>query len=468
MSNFTLVKLLIHFAFLVCTTNQAPAIEDVANKLFVDQIAASKASLNIPGISVKHGIIQPVAEENVADLEPSNRSEKIILNTFSRGDEISTLSRKWVDYAKENIPQFFRRFYALVVEKSREQPVILLFLFLILFFALNTIGIVLLLNYSLKRKIRKEKFLRVFGKMYEEVLISYMFGVIDWPTASAKLKQKEKQENRKVLISILLNFKENFRGDLEKLVPEIYLQLGLQHDSLKSVNSSKVFTKTQGIIELTHLHPDGAKDIVRDLINAKNDYVRSEAQIAFIRLNPEQPFKFFEDLRQPFTRWTQISAFNLIRINQLPVPSFAQYLDGWHINIRNFSLRMIVFFQQLENIPGIIRMVESKIELTRFLSYAAINNLRVYEGKELIKNKYWKETEKNKLEIIKAFRNIGMEADFQFLENIIVSEPVALKTEACRSLYFMSQNGKLELEKMKNNSVPEIEQLIAHVTDPRN
>ncbi len=295
-----------------------------------------------------------------------------------------------------------------------------------------------------------------------------MLGAIDWETANTRLKRKEKKENRKVLISILLNFKENFRGDVEKLVPEIFIKLGLQNDSLKSANSSKIFRKTQGIIELTHLYPAGAKPIIRNLINARNDYVRSEAHIAFIRLNPDEPFGFFDNLTKPFTRWTQISAFNLIRIYQLSLPSFAQYLDGRHINIRNFSLRMIVYFQQLENIPGIIRMVESEIELTRFLSYEAIKNLRIYEGRELIKQKYWIETAKNKLEIIKVFRNIGMEDDFDFLEEIIAGEPVALKTEACRSLYFMSQKGKEKLDEIKNNSVHEIEQLIAHVTDPRN
>ncbi len=403
-----------------------------------------------------------------SDWQSINNSENFILSIFLSDDEISTLQRNLIDFGKENIPKTFRRFYTLIIEKSFEYPVVLFFLFLILFFILNIIGVFLLLNYTIKRKNRKEKFQRIFSKMYEEVIISYMFNVIDWPKACIKLKRKEKKENRKVLISILLNFKENFRGDMETLVPEIYIKLGLQNDSLKSAHSSRIFTKIQGILELTHLYPDGAKSIISDLINAKNDYVRSEAQIAFIRLNTEEPFKFFENLTKPFTRWTQLSAFNLIRIYQLPVPSFANHLERRHINIRNFSLRMIVYFQQLENISGIIRMVESDIELTRFLSYEAINNLRIYEGKELIKSKYWNETGKNKLEIIKTFRNIGIEDDFGFLEKIIQSEPIALKTEACRTLYFMNQNGKEKLDKMKNNPVYEIEQLIAHVTDPRN
>ena len=553
MSNFTSVKLIIHFVILVCYVYQASA-NDIASNIFAVQIAASKTPLSTHELAAKHNITEPIEEvkselwnryfvgrfedrgkalafareltENtklknvfvtqiddfpdsdnqlittdstqiitdttqstlkidsvekatsfadnltstdvVSDWPSTSGSENFILKIFLSDDEISAWQRKLIDYGKENVPQTFRRFYSLTIEKSFEYPVVLIFVLIILFFILNIIGVFLLLNYTIKKKARKVKFLRIYGKMYEEVLISYMFGLIDWPTVITKLKQKGKRENRKVLISILLNFKENFRGDMEKLIPEIFIKLGLQNDSLKLVHSSSSFSKIQGLIELTHLYPEGAKAIVTDLINAKNDFLRSEAQIAFIRLNFEEPFKFFENLSKPFTRWTQISAFNLIRIYQLPVPSFANHLDRPHINIRNFSLRMIVYFQQLENISGIIRMVESEIELTRFLSYVAINNLRIYEGKELIKNKYWKETAKNKLEIIKAFRNIGIEEDFEFLEKIIQSESVALKTEACRSLYFMNQNGKEKLDNMKNNSVQDIEQLIAHVTDPRN
>jgi hypothetical protein len=298
--------------------------------------------------------------------------------------------------------------------------------------------------------------------------MSYLFGEIDWQTACVKLKRIEKKENRKLLVSILLNFKENFKGDMEKFIPEIFINLGLQNDSLKAANSSHTYRKVQGIIELTHLYPQGAKEIIQNLINHKNDYVRSEAQIAFISLNQDEPFKFFETLSRPFTRWTQLSAFNLVRMYQLNVPSFAQYLDNKNLSVRNFSLQMIVYFQQLENIPGIIRMLNSEIEQTRFLSYRAINNLRIYEGRELIKNKYWGETGKNKLEIVKAFRNIGMEEDFGFLEKIVLSETVSLKVEACRSLYFMSNEGRQELIKMRNAGGTEIGLLLEQVTDPRN
>ena len=108
------------------------------------------------------------------------------------------------------------------------------------------------------------------------------------------------------------------------------------------------------------------------------------------------------------------------------------------------------------------------MELTRFLSIRAINDLRLHQGKELIKNRYPDETEKNRMEIIKALKNIGNAEDFNFLESIIKSGSVTAKTEACRSLYFMSPESRERLILLNQNADLNIEQYLAHVTDQRN
>lgn len=195
--------------------------------------------------------------------------------------------------------------------------------------------------------------------------------------------------------------------------------------------------------------------------------VRAEAQIAYIRLNESHPFQFLRSLTKPLTRWTQLSAFYMLRLYQLPVPSFADYLYSKHPTVRNFCLQMITYFQQLENVSEIFSMMNSEEERTRFLSYKAINDLRIYEGRIPIRKNFRNETYKNKLEILKALRNIGTEDDFQFLEIIIKSDSVSLKTEACRSMYFMNSEGRERLINLSEFH-PEIEQFIAHITDPRN
>jgi hypothetical protein len=397
------------------------------------------------------------------------RKGNFLLKYFFTKNEISALKNSLIDYGNNYLPRETRKVFTTLVERTFQFPVILLFVVFILFFMVNIILLFFLLNHTINRKRYKDRFVAIYGNMYEKVLLSYIFGEISWETASIKLKRKEGKSNRDILISILLTFHENFKGDMEKFVPDIFLKLGLQKDSLARAKSYFNYRKVQGIRELTYLYPDGARELIVDLINDPNDLVRAEAQTAFIRLNPDRPFDFFLSLKKPFTRWTQLSAFNLLRVKQLPVPSFADFLDSGHTNIRNFSLRMINYFQQLENSAKIFKILESPVEQTRFLSYKAINDLRLYEGKDEIKKRYFNETNCNKIEIIKALRNIGGPEDFEFLESIIGDKgSVSLRIEACKSMYFMGSEARERLMNMETGSVEGLQLLIAHVTDIRN
>ncbi|HPF50703.1 MAG TPA: hypothetical protein PK335_03965 [Draconibacterium sp.] len=461
---FTNVKLIINciipllfFFIFPLQFSQANARAFTAGVMEVDSFSKNQIPQNQEDKS-------SVSSNNQEDDRPRNS----VLSVFFTDEKVDALKMKLIDYGNNHLPQKLRSFYILVIEKSFDYSIILLLVVLILVFIINIILVFSILNFTIKKKSRKERFERIFSKMYEEVILAYIFGSIDWDTTLIKLKRIKRRENRKILISVLMNFKANFKGELEHFIPEIYTKLDLHKDSLKLAHSIHDYKKVQGIMELTHLYPDGAKGMLNKLINDQNDYVRAEAQIAYVRLNMDRPFDFFYELEKPFTKWTQLSVFYLIRLNQLPVPSFAQFLSSKHSYIRNFSLMMITFFQQLENISDVVRMVESPMEQTRFLTYKAINDLRLYDSRELIKKKFENENNKNKLEILKALRNIGEEDDYDFLKEIIIRESVSLKIEACRSIYFMSQKSRERIEGEKDESLPEIELLLAHVTDPRN
>lgn len=417
----------------------------------------------------------PFVNNNSADsnikvefgLNNKSKSNNLLYSLFNKS-KVTSAKNSLINYGNDHLPQEIRGFYISIIEKSFQFPIIFVFCVFILLFILNIISVFLILNYTIRKKNHRERYVNLYTKIYEETLLSYIFGELNWARTIVKLKRKDRKVNREILISILLNFQENLRGVVDKFIPEIYIKLNLQKDSFKAANSNFNYRKVQGIRELTYLYSDGALGTISNLINDSNDIVRAEAQTAFIRLNPDEPFQFFQKLTRPFTRWTQLSAFNLMRIHQLPVPAFADFLDSKHTNIQNFCLRMIIYFQQLENVAEVMKMLESKNDQTRFLAYMAINDLRLQEGKDILINKFANETDKNKLEIIKAFRNIGNLEDFDFLVSVIKTEAVSLKVEACRSMYFMNNEVREKLMQIKHEEIPEIELYIAHVTDSRN
>ena len=315
---FTFVKLIPKYFFLVCIVMlfslsgncagmQKNSIQNFHQNNINRKVASFKYQ-NIPNslnnvLFIAAGSVLAVQQTNsVKEDQDKNRevdqSEKSldkkveasgknsILRIFLTKDEILRLKNRLIDYGNNHLPVKLRLIYLSVVEKSFEYPIILLFVILVLFFIINIVGVLVILNNTVKRKNYKERFEKIYSKMYEEVLLAYMFGSIDWDSVIIKLKRNNKKANRKILISVLMNFKSNFKGELEHFIPEIYTKLGLNNDSQKLANSYYNHKKVRGIIELIHLYPEGAKGIVEKLINDPNDYVRAEAQTALYKAKP--------------------------------------------------------------------------------------------------------------------------------------------------------------------------------------
>ena len=464
---FTPVKLIDFFLALICFTLVISLENSAAEQKSVIQyseLQKSSAESGLPESDEINNTSQKLSSPGTTEKKGGNS----ILRIFLKKEKIDKLKHHLIEYGNNHLPQNIRSLYISVIEIASDNAIIFVFTGLTLFLIINLTFVMVVLNYTIQRKNHKARYIRIFNSMYEEVLLAYLFSHITWDKALIKLKRKNKRANRKILISILLNFKTNFKGELEQFVQDIYLNLNLHQDSLKLAHSVNNFKKVQGIKELTHLYPEGAKDLTAKLINDPEKYVRAEAQTAYIRLNHETPFNFFYTLEKPFSKWTQLSAFNLIRLHHLSVPSFEQFLEFKNPYIQSFSLRMITYFQQLENVPGILKTVESSNIRIRFLAYRAINDLRLYDSRELLKTKYNNENEKNRIEIVKAFRNIGNADDFDFLITVMKQESITLKTEACRAMYFMSMESREKLMAIQSSEIPDIELLVAHVTDPRN
>ncbi len=482
--NFSTYQAASDYAF---TITQNTNLKNAFARVIQDSVAKDQI-LKTPDLDLEHELTENIVQDslftNLAEQKPENINRKepeleedetvikkpgnLLAKILFKNEDPKNFRNVLIDFGESNLPRNFQGLYAKIVEISLLYPLILIFIVFIFFFIFNILLVFLILNYTIRKKNHREKYMKVYGRMYEDIIMSYMFGIYTWDKVLPRIKKIKRKTNRRILISILLNFHENLKGEINNIIPEIYVNLGLHNDSFKSVKSIFDYRKIQGIRELTYLYPKGAMEIISDLINYKNDHVRSEAQTAFIKLNPDNPFRFFDILIKPFTRWTQLTAFHLIRLYQLPVPEFVKYLESKHFNIRNFSLRMITYFQQLENVSEIFKMLDSNEEITRFLTYKAINDLRLYEGKELIKIRFSSETEKNKLEIVKALRNIGLTEDLDFLENVISKESVSLKIEACRTMYFMNQESREKILQMNEKNNAGLGFYIAHVTDPRN
>lgn len=446
---------------------QADVKPDSVAKAEVQQNDTAKIIRNIPDpvpLEKKNTFTEPDIPRSGT---PHKELNHLILRIIGKKN-VDQTKKELIEYGKNHFPVPIRKGYNSFIERTYTYPIVLIFIILIMVFIMNVSLILLIIYNTNKFKNKKERYRIFYKNYYEEVLSLYLFDINDWNTTVTKLKRLKKPENRRILTSVLLIFKENLRGEMDAKITEIFVRLGLNNDSLKLTRSFFYYNKVQGIRELTNLYPESATVIINNFINDKHYQIRTEAQVSYVRLHPESPFDFLKDLKSPFSPWTQLSAFHIFRLHQIPVPAFINYIDSLQPNVRNFCLRMIIFFQQFEDATDIFKMVESKLETSRFLAIRAINDLRLYDGKNLLLKIYPAEPVNNQVEIIKALRNIGDEEDFDFLESVILSGSESQKIEACRSLYYMSSNGEEKLHQIGQKHHIDLDLYLAHIKDPRN
>lgn len=416
--------------------------------------------------TVKPGSLQSGKKQNSEIQKPLEKYkvwEKLIGWKSLRNIEI-----KVIEGAKPYLPRSIIPLYIRMIDRAIRFPVILFFMVIIFLFILNAILIMVILEVSNTLKNQIEHYNELYQQMYERALTGFLFQEYDIETAVSRVKKIHLRRNRKIFVSVLFNFQKNLSGDSDQKILEIFFRLRLNEDAIEKTKSHSFYRQIVGLRELTNLYPSGALPIVETHINDDNDELRAEAQTSYVTLDYEEPFSFMRNLRKPYTRWTQLTAFYIFKLHKLPAPSFSEYLQSDLYNIQNFSLRMITHFQQKENAGEIIKLLYAERVQTRFLAIKAINELGIQEAKPLLKERFEKETYLNQIEIVKALLNFGDIDDFEFLEKIIRGNDVTLKIEACRSMYFMNTSGMENLLRLNEEKELALEPYIAHIYDPRN
>lgn len=414
--------------------------------------------------------------------EPKNGSEKSIYdidvkenrtinNYFTRHfftNYTNKNLRRTLIEKGNSLPGPVGRIYTRIVEKTFRYPFVIFFLAIIAFLILNVLTVIVILfitNLIMNMRSQRKARLR---DIYEKVLTDLMLEVIDIREAISKLEETKIKKNNDLLIEVMMDFQKSFRGDADRSILDLYQELGLSKVSYDKTYSSSFYRQVLGIRELANMRPEQATEMISTRLNDKIDIVRTEAQICYPYVNTGNPFGFLSILERPFSRWAQLNIYYFIKIHELPVPSFEQWLKSDHKNVVNFCIMMIALFQQRENAGEIIRLVRDPDENIRREAIRTCSDLSVFESKDVLKDVFHDETLKNQLEIIRAFRFIGDDSDLPFLEATLQSEEKSLRLETCRTIYNLSESARKSLEEINQSMNFILSTYIAHIKDSRN
>ena len=323
--------------------------------------------------------------------------------------------------------------------------------------------VLILLNRTrLEREAKLKQFLL---EKYQTLILDYLFG---GSGTEGFYKIASDNYRRQVLIDQIIDISINLKGEAGEKLQNLFLELGLDKDSLKKARSKKWHIKIKGFKELAFMNlKDGNEEILKAL-QSKNDILRMEAQIALVRLSEENPFEWLYFQIHPFSLWEQITLHSMLIQHDIAVPKFAQWLDSPNYTVVMFALRMIREYSQKNDEDSIFEVLHHEMDEIRQLAVEVCGDLGLSNSLRILKSRYKNETNPIKLEIIKTMGKLPQRNMLGFLKLVLDKEDdVQLQIEATKAIENLGEVGVTALNKLMDSEYKNYQIIIRHVLDKR-
>ena len=167
-----------------------------------------------------------------------------------------------------------------------------------------------------------------------------------------------------LMIERMLQLKRSIEGNLEQRIVDLYRRLDLQTNSIKKVKKRRWFLVVKGMKEVAEMQIKESNYLLIEKLTSSNKHVVREAQIALVKLSPQNPLYFLDKPGIYLTTWQMLRIHRFIKKNaKAGVPSFSKWLDSSNVSVLQFAIRMISLFQQ----------IEAAEQVAAFLSHADAN-----------------------------------------------------------------------------------------------
>ncbi len=353
-----------------------------------------------------------------------------------------------------------------------KSPLLVTILYIVILYSIVTLITLLIIILLNRKRLQREQILNDYLlERYQLLLMNYLFDEEHQELAFLELDEvADNRVSRQVLINQMIDLSVNLKGEIKEEIQKLYLRLGLKRDSLEKAYSRKWHQNVKGFRELAFMNIREANDQILKCVNANNEILRMEAQIAMVRLSDENPYEFLDVLKKPLSLWEQVTLHELQIQHDLKVPEFKQWFGSDNISVVMFSLEMVAWYKQRGGGKEILGLFEHEDDQVRNTSYKVCGEIGLKMAFPAMIKRYPEEIFNNKLEILQAFSKVPDERYLKFLKSVLdTEEDVQLQIEATKAMENTGEPGiSMLIKLMKSKSEYKNYQIIIrHVLDGR-
>jgi hypothetical protein len=180
--------------------------------------------------------------------------------------------------------------------------------------------------------------------------------------------------------------------------------------------------------------------------NNKNDFVRMEAQTAVVQFYGFEGLRFLDVVSYPISDWQQIKL--LEQLSHVPPANIS--IDNWlkssNATVVVFALKLARNYHRFELHDLIVLCLEHDNAQIRLQAIYCLGEMYTEDTSKHLISRFWNESFKHQLAIVKVLQKIGTEEDIPFLLSLLEYDNTELKINTARALANIGQAGLDYLE----------------------
>ncbi|MFW5757902.1 MAG: HEAT repeat domain-containing protein [Bacteroidota bacterium] len=329
----------------------------------------------------------------------------------SQNNHLQSESEQQVELTSKPDNLFDRILYA--YENGEAKVRILMVLLAYLIISLLVLFAAIIINRYFKS--RKRQKIQKLKQEYQEKLASFLF---DDETMEFRADNLHKPLNREILTDEIRELHSNLHGTSAVKLRDLYFNLGLHKDSLKRVYSKKWYNMSKGLKEISQMDVKDANDHISQFVDHKNPILRTEAQIAMVKLAEDNPLGFLNNLKSELSYWEQINIFDTLNFHQISIESFEPWLESENDSVVVFALRMIGLFKQINSASAVKELLMNENDQIRLQAVKTLGELELPDYIADLKLLYERETQKL-YSVLQEKRDSPEDRDIKTLDDIL-------------------------------------------------
>lgn len=306
-------------------------------------------------------------------------------------------------------------------------------------FAAIVAGILLFIAFYLRKKsqtAQTKKYLRsIYSDLISEISLcdtpEEKEAVVAQPSFQACLgKWLSHPLGRKVLVKELVRSKDSFTGDAAQNLRWLYERFSLNEDSFRLFQSGQWHFKAMGIQQLAEMQQANYLVKIYRETNNKNAFIRTEAQIAVVKLTGFKGLRFLNIVSHPITQWQQLCLIDQLKEQDIEVDKIRDWLSSKNETVVQFALRLVEIYRCYELHDDVAACLRHSSDVVRTQAIQAIKEIATEASFNFLWPLFSKCTKPEQLMLIDLFGEIGSAECTRFLHSLIDANDESIRHKA--------------------------------------